>query len=101
MTPETITRLCKGPEPRVKGMICRISKPAYVAPENDRWRHENSSSDDEDERMSEMVEKKTRWWFVRDGKRKRTPKTSPAVYIPKEPVPKIVVKGIVKGGVIR
>ncbi|MFS7929143.1 hypothetical protein Hanom_Chr04g00329031 [Helianthus anomalus] len=42
--------------------------------------------------MSEMVEKKTRWWFVRDGKRKRTPKTSPVVSIPKEPVPKIVVK---------
>ncbi|MFS7963402.1 hypothetical protein Hanom_Chr08g00737631 [Helianthus anomalus] len=46
--------------------------------------------------MSLMVEKKTRWWFVRDGKRKRTPKTSPVVSIPK-----IVVKGIVKGGVIR
>ncbi|KAJ0800474.1 hypothetical protein HanPI659440_Chr03g0103431 [Helianthus annuus] len=93
MTSETITRLTKGPEPNSKRMICRINNLAYVAPENDRWRHENSSSDDEDERMSEMVEKKTRWWFVRDGKRKRTPKTSPAVYIPKEPVPKIVVKG--------
>ncbi|KAF5779190.1 hypothetical protein HanXRQr2_Chr12g0556441 [Helianthus annuus] len=101
MTSETITRLTKGTEERAKGMICRISKPAYVAPENDRWRHENSDSDNEDERMSEMVEKKTRWWFVRDGKRKRTPKTSPAVPIPKELVPKIVVKGIVKGGVIR
>ncbi|KAJ0785896.1 hypothetical protein HanOQP8_Chr02g0048601 [Helianthus annuus] len=70
MTSETITRLTKGTEERAKDMICRISKPAYIAPENDRWRHENSDSDNEDERMSEMVEKKTRWWFVRDGKKK-------------------------------
>ncbi|MFS7994285.1 hypothetical protein Hanom_Chr12g01104071 [Helianthus anomalus] len=34
--------------------------------------------------MKDMVEKKTRWWRVRDGKRKRTPKSSPAVFIPKE-----------------
>ncbi|MFS7996828.1 hypothetical protein Hanom_Chr12g01134411 [Helianthus anomalus] len=45
-----------------------------------------------------MFEKKTCRWFVRDGKRKRTPKTSPVVPIPKEPTTKIVVKGIVKGG---
>ncbi|MFS7950724.1 putative transcription factor bZIP family [Helianthus anomalus] len=93
MTYETFVRLTKGTEERAKRMICRINNPAYIAPENDRWRHENSSSDDEDEKMSQLVEKKTRWWFVRDGKRKRTPKTSPAVPIPKEPVPKIVVKG--------
>ncbi|KAM0010213.1 hypothetical protein Hdeb2414_s0079g00779361 [Helianthus debilis subsp. tardiflorus] len=93
MTSETITRLTKGSKERVKRMICGINNPACIAPENDRWRHENSSSNDEDEKMSQLVEKKTRWWFVRDGKRKRTPKTSPAVPIPKEPVPKIVVKG--------
>ncbi|KAJ0918356.1 hypothetical protein HanRHA438_Chr05g0216971 [Helianthus annuus] len=69
-------------------MICKISKPAYVAPEDDKWRHEKSDSDNEDEKMSLMVEKKTRWWFFRDGKRKRTPKTSPAVSLPK-----IVEKG--------
>ncbi|KAJ0577382.1 hypothetical protein HanOQP8_Chr05g0189511 [Helianthus annuus] len=91
MTSETINRLTKGPETNAKGMICRISRPAYVALENDRWRHENSDSDNEDERMSQMIKKKTRWWFVRDGKRKRTPKTSPVV--PMEPTPKIVVKG--------
>ena len=43
-----------------------------------------------------MVEKKTMWWHVRDGKRKRTPKSSPAVVIPKEGE-----KGIVKGGALR
>ncbi|KAJ0428725.1 hypothetical protein HanRHA438_Chr17g0806711 [Helianthus annuus] len=88
MTPDTITRLTKGTDERVKGMICKISRPAYVALEDDKWRHEKSDSDNEDEKMSLLVEKKTRWWFVRDGKRKRTPKTSPAVSIPK-----IVVKG--------
>ncbi|KAJ0913229.1 hypothetical protein HanRHA438_Chr06g0283241 [Helianthus annuus] len=96
MTPDTITRLTKGTDGRIKGMICKICTPAYVAPENDKWRHEKSDSDNEDEKMSLMVEKKTRWWFVRDGKRKRTPMTSPVVSILK-----IVEKGIVKGGVIR
>ncbi|MFS7975657.1 hypothetical protein Hanom_Chr10g00883191 [Helianthus anomalus] len=93
MTSETIARLTKGTEERAKRMICRINNPSYIAQENDRWRHDNSSFDDEDEKMSQLVEKKTRWWFLRDGKRKRTPKTSPAVPIPKEPVLKIVVKG--------
>ncbi|KAJ0752680.1 hypothetical protein HanPI659440_Chr09g0327121 [Helianthus annuus] len=101
MTPETISRLCKGPEPRVKGTICRISNPAYVAPENDKWRHEDNDSKNENDKMSELVEKKTRWWFVKDRKRKRTPKTSPVAFIPKEPAPKIVVKGIVKGGSLK
>ncbi|XP_022040136.1 glutamic acid-rich protein-like [Helianthus annuus] len=65
-------------------MICRIKDKAYVAPENDKWRHDDSNSDNEDSKMNEMVEKKTRWWHVRDGKRKRTPRSSPAVVIPKE-----------------
>ncbi|MFS7907150.1 hypothetical protein Hanom_Chr01g00067881 [Helianthus anomalus] len=101
MTPETISRLTKGPEPRVKRMICKINNPAYVAPENNMWRHESSNSENEDEKINQMDEKKTRWWFVKDGKRKRTPKTSPVVPIPKEPTPKIVVKGIVKGGLTK
>ncbi|MFS7947813.1 hypothetical protein Hanom_Chr06g00552611 [Helianthus anomalus] len=75
-------------------MICRINNPAYVAPENDKWRHENSSSDDEVQRMSGLSEKKTRWWFEKEnGKRKRTPKTTPTVFVQKKPVPKIIVKG--------
>ncbi|MFS7976876.1 hypothetical protein Hanom_Chr10g00897471 [Helianthus anomalus] len=43
--------------------------------------------------MREMVEKKLKYWFVKDGKRKRTPKTSPVVSISKVVPPKIVVKG--------
>ncbi|MFS7968009.1 hypothetical protein Hanom_Chr09g00792481 [Helianthus anomalus] len=34
--------------------------------------------------MKDMAKKKTRWWCVRDGKRKRTPKSSPAVVISKD-----------------
>ncbi|MFS8022453.1 hypothetical protein Hanom_Chr16g01439601 [Helianthus anomalus] len=54
MTTETITRVTKGDDERTKRMICRINNPAYVAPENDKWRHEESNSDNEDERMSDQ-----------------------------------------------
>ncbi|XP_021984912.1 trichohyalin-like [Helianthus annuus] len=80
----TIGRITKDKDEKTKQMICRIKDKAYVAPENDRRRHDDSNSDNEDSRMNEMTEKKTRWWHVRDGKRKRTPKSSPAVVIPKE-----------------
>ncbi|KAJ0792545.1 hypothetical protein HanOQP8_Chr01g0019191 [Helianthus annuus] len=89
---ETIARITKEKDAKTKQMICRIKDKNYVAPENDKWRHETSDSDNEDKKMSEMVEKKTRWWCVRDGKRKRTPKSSPAVTIPKDGD-----KGIVTG----
>ncbi|XP_021974967.1 FK506-binding protein 5-like [Helianthus annuus] len=92
----TIGRITKDKDVKTKQMICRIKDKKYVAPENDKWRHDNRDSDNEDSKMNEMVEKKTRWWFVRDGKRKRTPKSSPAVVIPKDGE-----KGIVKGGALR
>ncbi|KAJ0539809.1 hypothetical protein HanHA300_Chr08g0290701 [Helianthus annuus] len=44
-----------------------------------------------------MHEKKLRYWFVKDGKRKRTPKASPTVTAPKM-TPKIIVKGRVQRG---
>ncbi|KAJ0714004.1 hypothetical protein HanPI659440_Chr13g0484791 [Helianthus annuus] len=50
MTSDTISRLAKGPEPRVRRMICRINNPTYVAPENDAWRHNNSDSGNENEK---------------------------------------------------
>ncbi|KAJ0952328.1 hypothetical protein HanPSC8_Chr02g0070991 [Helianthus annuus] len=80
------------PEPRAKRMICKIENRNYVAPENDAWRHENSNSEDETNRLNGMHEKKLRYWYVKDGKRKRTPKASPIVTAPKV-TPKIVVKG--------
>ncbi|KAJ0727666.1 hypothetical protein HanLR1_Chr07g0232371 [Helianthus annuus] len=85
-------------EPRAKHMICKIANPRYVAPENDAWRHDNSNLEDETDRLSELQEKKLRYWFVKDRKRKRTPKASPTVIAPKVPTPKIVVKGIIERG---
>ena len=96
ITYETIVRITKEKDAKTKQMICRIKDEDYVAPENEKWRHDNSDSDNENVKMSEMAEKKTRWWCVRDGKRKRTPKSSPAVTIPKDGD-----KGIVKGGALR
>ncbi|KAF5807992.1 hypothetical protein HanRHA438_Chr04g0151741 [Helianthus annuus] len=86
------------PEPRAKRMICKIVNRNYVAPVNDAWRHENSNSEDETHRLSDMHEKKLRYWFVKDGKRKRTPKVSSVVTTPKKTTQKIVTKGIVERG---
>ncbi|MFS8019582.1 hypothetical protein Hanom_Chr15g01405451 [Helianthus anomalus] len=83
---------------RAKHKICKIANPRYVAPENEAWRHDNSNSEDETDRLRDMHEKKLRYWFVKDGKRKRTLNASPTVIAPKVPTPKIVVKCIVKRG---
>ncbi|MFS8024343.1 hypothetical protein Hanom_Chr16g01462131 [Helianthus anomalus] len=95
MNSETLNRLKKykgltaDHEPRVKGMIGKIKKPNYVAPENDHWRLADSNSEDESECLSEMVEKKLSFWYEKDEKKwKRTPKISPKVS-----TPKIVIKG--------
>ncbi|MFS8006743.1 hypothetical protein Hanom_Chr14g01252761 [Helianthus anomalus] len=99
MKSETLSRLSQykylkteESKPRARRMICKINNPGYVAPENDAWRHENSNSEDESGRLSDMHEKKLRYWFAKDGKRKRTPKASPTVTAPKV-TPKVVVKG--------
>ncbi|MFS7946715.1 hypothetical protein Hanom_Chr06g00539571 [Helianthus anomalus] len=73
-------------------MICKIENPNYIAPENDAWRHDNSNSEDETDSLSGMHEKKLRYWFVKDGKRKRTPKASPTMTTHKVTTSKIVVK---------
>ncbi|KAJ0532557.1 hypothetical protein HanOQP8_Chr09g0309771 [Helianthus annuus] len=79
----TMLRITKDKDTKTKQLICGMKDKAYVAPEDDKWRHNDSNSDNEDNMMSELVEKKTRWWCVRDGKRKRTPKSTPVV-VPKE-----------------
>ncbi|MFS7969970.1 hypothetical protein Hanom_Chr09g00815481 [Helianthus anomalus] len=106
MTAETLGRLTtyKGlkkdeSKPRARRMICNIANPRYVAPNNNAWRHENNNSENEDDSLRDMHEKKLRYWFVKDEERKRTPKTSPAVSAPKVSTPKIVVKGIVEMGI--
>ncbi|KAJ0860196.1 hypothetical protein HanRHA438_Chr13g0621061 [Helianthus annuus] len=108
ITHETILRVTKEADKKTKQLIGRIKDKAYVAPDNEKWRHENSDSDNEDTKMSEMSKKKTRWWCVRDGKRKRTPKSSPAVVIPKdaekgssgEPQHKLVDETVLKPSVV-
>ncbi|KAJ0681033.1 hypothetical protein HanPI659440_Chr16g0631191 [Helianthus annuus] len=104
MKSDTLSRLSKyklkkdETEPRAKHMICKIANPRYVAPENDAWRHDNSNSEDETDRLNGMHEKKLRYWFMKEGKKKRTPKASPTVTAPKVSTPKIVVKGIFERG---
>ncbi|KAM0064536.1 hypothetical protein Hdeb2414_s0003g00104091 [Helianthus debilis subsp. tardiflorus] len=100
MNTETLNRLNKykglsaEQEPRVKRMIGKIPKPNYVAPENDHWRHAESNSEDETISLRGMTEKKLRFWYEKDEKkRKRTPKISPKVT-----TPKIVIKGTVGKG---
>ncbi|MFS7987660.1 hypothetical protein Hanom_Chr11g01025501 [Helianthus anomalus] len=90
MTTETIARVTKGDDVRTKRMICRINNQAYVAPGNDKWRHENSSSDNEEERMGELSEKKTRWWFEKEkGKKKKNAKDNSYSLCSKETRPSI------------
>ncbi|MFS7927026.1 hypothetical protein Hanom_Chr04g00304081 [Helianthus anomalus] len=48
ITTETIARITKENDAKTKQMICKIKDPKYVAPENDKWRHDNSDSDNED-----------------------------------------------------
>ncbi|KAF5818212.1 hypothetical protein HanPI659440_Chr02g0046771 [Helianthus annuus] len=69
-------------EPRYRPKFGKIKKADYVAPEDDNWRHAESNSEDETKRLEPMVEKKLRFWFVKDErKRKRTPKISPKIAI--------------------
>ncbi|KAJ0791635.1 hypothetical protein HanOQP8_Chr01g0007971 [Helianthus annuus] len=91
MDSETLKRLDKyrgvkpEDEPRYRQKFGKIKKSDYVAPEGDNWRHTESNLDNETERLKLMVEKKLRFWFVKDEKKKkRTPKVS---------TPKIVIKG--------
>ncbi|KAF5757143.1 hypothetical protein HanRHA438_Chr17g0833161 [Helianthus annuus] len=76
-----ILRVTKDKDAKTKDLICAMKDKAYVAPENDTWRHDNSSLDNEDNKMSDLIEKKTRWWCIKDGKRKRTPKSTPVVVV--------------------
>ncbi|MFS8003147.1 hypothetical protein Hanom_Chr13g01210491 [Helianthus anomalus] len=69
-------------EPRYRPKFGKIKKANYVAPEGDNWRHEESNSDSEIKRLESVVEKRLRFWFAKDEKkRKRTPKISLKVVI--------------------
>ncbi|KAF5782583.1 hypothetical protein HanRHA438_Chr11g0510321 [Helianthus annuus] len=88
MDSETLKRLDKYKgvkpenEPKYKAKFGKIKKANYVAPKRDQLRHADSNSEDEIERLKDMVEKKLRFWYEKDEKkRKRTPKISPKVVI--------------------
>ncbi|MFS7946704.1 hypothetical protein Hanom_Chr06g00539431 [Helianthus anomalus] len=67
----------KGEEPKLRKKFVAILKADYQAPEEDKWRHDNSDSDDETKKMEAFVPKKTRWWGKKDEKlRNRTPKVT-------------------------
>ncbi|KAJ0618313.1 hypothetical protein HanHA89_Chr02g0051741 [Helianthus annuus] len=51
----TIGRITKDKDVKTKQMICRIKNKDYVAPENEKWRHDNTDSDNENEKMKEMT----------------------------------------------
>ncbi|KAJ0750151.1 hypothetical protein HanLR1_Chr05g0178611 [Helianthus annuus] len=69
-------------EPRYRQKFAEIKKSDYEALKDDKWRHDDSNSDDETDGMKLLVLKKRRWWFVKEEKRKRTPKvTTPKVVI--------------------
>ncbi|KAJ0570139.1 hypothetical protein HanHA300_Chr05g0174731 [Helianthus annuus] len=74
-------------EPRYRQKFAEIKKSDYEALKDDKWRHDDSNSDDETDGMKLLVLKKRRWWFVKEEKRKRTPKVS---------TPKVVIKGKTK-----
>ncbi|MFS8035287.1 hypothetical protein Hanom_Chr17g01591321 [Helianthus anomalus] len=87
MDSETLKRLDvykevkNGDEPKFRQKFAAIKKADYEAPEDDKWRHDNSNSDDETKKMELLLLKKTRWWVKKDEKpRKRTLKvTTPKV----------------------
>ncbi|KAF5810223.1 hypothetical protein HanRHA438_Chr04g0176581 [Helianthus annuus] len=88
MDSETLKRLDvyrgvkKENEPKNRQKFAAIKKPDYVAPEDDKCRHDNSGSDDETKRMEQLNLKKTRWWFVKEERsRKRTSKVTSKVVI--------------------
>ncbi|MFS7919143.1 hypothetical protein Hanom_Chr03g00209351 [Helianthus anomalus] len=74
-------------EPRYQQKFGKIKKSDYVAPVGDNWRHADSNSENETEGLKLMVEKKLRFWFMKEEKRKITPKV---------PTPKVVIKEMKK-----
>ncbi|MFS7979950.1 hypothetical protein Hanom_Chr10g00933691 [Helianthus anomalus] len=82
MDNETLKRLDvyrgveKGKEPKFRKKFVAIEKSDYQASADDKWRHDNSDSGTEIEKMQPFEPKKTRWWVKKDDKKeKKTPTT--------------------------
>ncbi|MFS7979289.1 hypothetical protein Hanom_Chr10g00925601 [Helianthus anomalus] len=60
-------------KPKYRAKFSKIKKENYMAPEGDQWRHADNNSEDEIDRLKDMVQKKLRFWYERnEKKRKRT-----------------------------
>ncbi|KAJ0467213.1 hypothetical protein HanIR_Chr14g0682841 [Helianthus annuus] len=82
MDNETLKRLDvyegieKGKEPKFRKKFAAIEKSDYQAPADDKWRHDDSDSGSETEKMKLFEPKKTRW-VMKDDKKNPTPKAAP------------------------
>ncbi|KAM0008060.1 hypothetical protein Hdeb2414_s0123g00804061 [Helianthus debilis subsp. tardiflorus] len=68
-------------EPKLKRKFAAIANSYYQAPADDKWRHDNSDSGSETEKMRLYKPKKTMWWVKHDEKKKKktpTPRTPKA-----------------------
>ncbi|XP_021979860.1 uncharacterized protein LOC110875981 [Helianthus annuus] len=95
MDNETLKRLDvyrgveKGKEPKLRRKFVAIEKSDYQAPGDDKWRHDNSDSGTETEKMKLFKHKKTKWWVKLDEKKK---KKTLAPQTPKATTPKAAPK---------
>ncbi|KAJ0433898.1 hypothetical protein HanPSC8_Chr17g0774321 [Helianthus annuus] len=85
MDAETLKRLNvyqgveKDKEPPYRKQFGSVAKPNYVAPDHDKWRHDDSNSDSEDKKMELFANKRGKFLLkAEDKKRKKdsTPKVS-------------------------
>ncbi|KAJ0918194.1 hypothetical protein HanRHA438_Chr05g0214911 [Helianthus annuus] len=73
MTNSTLERLqvCKKKKaPPTRRKFTSIEKPNYIPPLNNKWRHDDSDSGNENEKM-ELFELKRSKWFIKDEEKKR------------------------------
>ncbi|KAJ0826850.1 hypothetical protein HanRHA438_Chr17g0818921 [Helianthus annuus] len=95
MDNETLKRLDvyrgveKGKKPELRRKFAAIEKLDYQALADDKWRHDNSDSETETEKMKLFDLKKTKWWVKPHGKKK---KKTPSTRTPKATTPKAAPK---------
>ncbi|KAF5818674.1 hypothetical protein HanRHA438_Chr02g0079941 [Helianthus annuus] len=80
MDNETLKRLQvykgKGTSHPARKKFVAIENHNYEAPPNEKWRHDNSGSDDEDMKMELFVNKISKWWLKDDDKKKKKKATT-------------------------
>ncbi|KAJ0500752.1 hypothetical protein HanRHA438_Chr11g0492541 [Helianthus annuus] len=81
-----------GPPDRRK--FATIKTPDYIPQANDKWRHENPDSGTEDEKLSLLVKKRSKFW-LKDNETKKKKRT-PTQRTPKASTPKAATKRTTK-----